>query len=104
MRSAVILLTILLPFASACGAPSVDVPTGNDKSTSDPTATESALPAPTVDDAPKQYPYAKLALRGMAGQNALHVFVEGGSTGNPVVGQVNPVNGQYCVDVEVAAS
>src|SRR5262245_11699930 len=93
MRSAVIVAAVLV---TACGTPSVDVPPGNDQSTSD--KPDEPLSAPSVADAPKTYPYPKLALRGTAGSSAVRVLVTG--AGNPATASVQQVNGDFCVDVD----
>src|SRR6187549_2116185 len=84
---------------SACGAPDVELPP------SGPTTSDAGgggdLPKPTVTNAPAKYPYAKLALRGTA-PNASRVIVEG--AGNPATGNVQPVDGNFCVVVDLAAA
>lgn len=96
MRSLILTAAVLL---TACGAPSVDVPQGNDKTTSD--APASDLPPPSVTGTPGQWPYATVALHGNAGQ-AARILVEG--AGNPVAAAVQPIDGSFCVNVELAAA
>jgi hypothetical protein len=85
--------------ALGCGAPTVDLPPGNDQITSE--APPAELPTPTVQPVPARYPYGKLAIRGIA-TNGLRVIVEG--AGNPASGPVQPVDGSFCVviDLDVA--
>jgi hypothetical protein len=85
--------------ASGCGAPTVDLPPGNDQITSDAAPTE--LPTPTVQPVPQRYPYAKIAIRGFA-SNASRVIVEG--AGNPASGGVQPIDSSFCVDVDLAVA
>jgi hypothetical protein len=93
-------LILLASLAVACGAPEVDVPEGNDQMTS-PSLTASALPTPTIERVPSRYPYARLAVRGNAG-NATRVLVEG--AGNPVAATVSPLDKSFCIVVELAAA
>jgi hypothetical protein len=94
-------IPVLLALAAvACGAPSIDVPPGNDKITSD-DVVAADLPQPTVSALPSQYPYARIAVRGFA-PNATRVFIEG--AGNPVAAQVQPVDGSFCVVLELVVS
>jgi hypothetical protein len=97
MRSLILLAVAMLV---GCGSPSVDVPTGNDKSTSD-TAAAADLPAPSVQASPGSWPYGIIALRGNAGM-ASRVLVEG--AGNPTVADVQPLDGTFCIAVELAAA
>ncbi len=96
MRSLILLSAVLL---AACGAPSVDVPKGNDNVTSDEPASD--LPPPSVTGQPGAWPYAQVALHGNAGQ-AARILVEG--AGNPVAAEVQPLDGTFCVNVELAAA
>ncbi|HEY8073164.1 MAG TPA: hypothetical protein VIF62_03625 [Labilithrix sp.] len=96
MRSLILLSAVVL---AACGAPSVDVPQGNDAVTSD--APASDLPPPSVSGQPGSWPYAQVALHGNAGQ-AARILVEG--AGNPVAAEVQPLDGTFCVNVELAAA
>jgi hypothetical protein len=96
MRPLILFSILLLP---ACGAPSVDVPRSSDKATSDVPAAD--LPAPSVSETPGEWPYAKVALHGNAGQ-AARVLVEG--AGNPVAAAVRPLDGSFCVNVDLAAA
>ncbi len=93
------LAALALTAFTGCGSPSVDLPSGNDQTTSQ--APPSELTAPSVRGVAGPYPYAKLALRGTAG-NAVRVIVKG--AGNPVTTAVQPVDGTFCVDVELAAA
>lgn len=102
MRS--LIITAVLAAAgclAGCGAPSVDVPQGNDKATSDQQEQQGDIPAPSVQGAPSRWPYSKMALRGNAGQ-AARILVEG--AGNPAVANVQPLDGSFCIDVELAAA
>jgi hypothetical protein len=100
MRSLLIFPTAAALLVLGCGAPSVDVPAGNNNATSD-TKVEK-LVAPTVEDVPKSYPYARIALRGNAGNGTIRVLVKG--AGNPVTAPVQPVNFDFCVNVDLAAA
>jgi hypothetical protein len=95
MRSLTILLALV---AVGCGAPSVDVPAGNDKITSDNPDPAADVPAPSVQAPPARYPYPRIALRGFA-PNATRVFVEG--AGNPIAATVQPVDGSFCIVVDL---
>ena len=97
LRSLILLSALVA--SSGCGAPSVDLPPGNEQTTSDAAPTE--LPAPNVSPVPARYPYPKIAIRGFA-TNASRVIVEG--AGNPATGSVQPIDGSFCVDVELAAA
>ena len=83
----------------ACGSPSVDVPHGNDPVTSQAPPTQ--LNAPSVQASPGTYPYAQIAIRGNAG-GAVRVVVDG--AGNPVEATVEPLDGTFCIVVELAAA
>jgi hypothetical protein len=99
MRSApVILLAVCVATATAigCGAPDVEVPEGNDQITSDKPA--GALAAPSVSNVPPRTPFGTVAIHGKA-QNGVRVFVEG--AGNPFTGSVQPIDGSFCVDVDL---
>lgn len=94
-------IPVLLALAAVgCGAPTVDVPPGNDKITSD-DVVAADLPQPSVALLPAQYPYARIAVRGVA-PNATRVFIEG--AGNPVAVQVQPVDGTFCAVLDLAVS
>jgi hypothetical protein len=84
---------------SACGAPDVELPPGQ-QVTSD-AGGGGTLSKPTITNAPAKYPYAKLALRGTA-PNASRVIVDG--AGNPATGNVQPTDGAFCVVVDLAAA
>jgi hypothetical protein len=97
-------LTLTIVFAAlagavGCGSPSVDLPVSNDDVTSE--APPSELPAPVVNAVSARYPYAKLALRGSA-SSAVRILVEG--AGNPVAASVQPVDGSFCIQVELPVS
>lgn len=92
-------LAAALPLVVGCGSPEVELPPGNEQTTS---AAPSDLPAPSLPNVPASYPYARLPLRGQAGKGASRVFVEG--AGNPVVADVQLVDGSFCVMVELLAS
>ena len=94
------LIVTLVFSAVGCGPPSVDVPTGNDKPTSD-KPVGGDVPPPSVQAPPANYPYTRLALRGSAG-NATRVFVEG--AGNTVEGNVQPLDQSFCVEVDLMAA
>lgn len=94
------MILVALAALASCGAPSVDVPAGNDRITSD-GGSGGDLSSPSVTPPPARYPYAKLALRGTA-PNATRVIVEG--AGNPVAAQVQPVDNSFCVVVDLAAA
>jgi hypothetical protein len=85
---------------TACGTPDVDTPPGNEKSTSQ-QPQQGDLPAPSVQAAPSKWPYSLLALRGNAG-SAVRILVEGG--GNPTVANVQPLDGSFCIQVELSAA
>lgn len=101
MRSLIITAVLAAGALAGCGAPSVDVPQGNDKSTSDQPKDTSPLPPPSVQGAPSKWPYSKIALRGNAGQ-AARILVDG--AGNPAVADVQPLDGTFCIVVELAAA
>lgn len=99
MRSLIFACAAAATAVLGCGAPTVDIPEGNDQITSE--APPSELPAPTVHAVPGSYPFTRLAIRGIAA-NAARVFVEG--AGNPAVGSVQPLDGSFCVVVELTVS
>ncbi|HVH43955.1 MAG TPA: hypothetical protein VM925_16500 [Labilithrix sp.] len=94
-----LILVALASVAVACGPPSVELPKGNDQITSDTPPTE--LPAPSLQAVPESYPFRKLAIRGVAA-NAARVIVEG--AGNPATASVQPLDGTFCVIVELNTS
>ena len=96
MRS---LILLGLGLAVAACSPSVDVPHGNDLVTSQ--AAPSQLNAPSVETSPGTYPYARIAIRGNAG-GAARVVVDG--AGNPAEAGVQPLDGTFCIVVELAAA
>jgi hypothetical protein len=96
MRSLILLLGLGVV---GCGAPSVDVPHGNDQVTSQ--APAAHLNAPSVEASPGTYPFANIAIRGNAG-GAARILVEG--AGNPLEASVQPLDGTFCVNVQLAAA
>jgi hypothetical protein len=86
--------------ALGCGPPTVDLPPGNEQTTSDRDGGGQALTAPSLQPVPARYPHPRLAIRGVAA-GASRVLVEG--AGNPVVAPVQPIDGSFCVTVELAA-
>jgi hypothetical protein len=77
----------------------VDLPGGGKPITSDPAPAQ--LNAPSVETAPSRYPFTRLALHGNAG-GAARVFVEG--AGNPAESAVQPLDGTFCIVVDLAAA
>jgi hypothetical protein len=59
------------------------------------------LNAPSLQATPDPYPYDRLALRGNAG-GAARVIVEG--AGNPAEANVQPLDGTFCIVVDLAAA
>jgi hypothetical protein len=84
-----------------CGAPSVDVPSGNAQATSDESTTSAKLLAPPfVQGAPARWPYAKIAFHGTS-TGATRVVVDG--AGNPIAANVQPIEGTFCVEIDLDA-
>jgi hypothetical protein len=98
MRS--LILLAIAGLAVACGPPDVEVPDANSAVTS-PQQASTKLVAPTLQALPPKYPFRTLVLRGTAA-NAERVIVQG--TGNPVVGNVQPIDGTFCVEVDLPTS
>jgi hypothetical protein len=91
----------VLAAALGCGPPTVDLPGGNSQTTSDRDGGgQGALTPPSIQPVPARYPHARLSIRGVAA-GASRVLVEG--AGNPVVAPVQPIDGSFCVTVELAA-
>lgn len=83
-----------------CGAPSIDLPAGGE-TTSDNVNADGVgadLPAPTVTSVPGPYANHKVAVQGRA-FNAARVVVDG--AGNPAATAVQPVDGSFCVIVDL---
>jgi hypothetical protein len=98
MRS--LILLALAGLSVACGPPDVEVPDANSAVTVSQQST-GKLVAPTIQSLPAKYPFRTLVLRGTAA-NAERVIVEG--VGNPVIGNVQPIDNTFCVEVDLPTS
>jgi hypothetical protein len=78
----------------------VEVPHGNDAMTS-PDPSTADLPAPTITTVPSKYPFRSLAINGNA-TNAARVILSG--AGNPLSANVDPIDGKFCLDVDLPTS